>query len=289
MYYRRKIVLALLDAFGNNLSNIFFQKILFLFCQNQSEPVYNFVPYKYGPFSFQSYRDRRTMIKYGQLANNYNWSKITSSNFINQITKDDQLIISNLKRRFYNFSNSDILDFVYQNYPKYAVKSELNKTRKVNLNSRVDNTNNKLVFFTIGYEGLSIDSFLKKLMDNEIYLICDVRKNPISMKYGFSKNELKNLLKRIKVEYIHIPELGIDSKKRENLNTPQDYFLLFSDYEKNYLPNRSNQLKTLKDYLFQHRRIAITCFESDYKFCHRHKISEALEKNKDWNIPIIHL
>ena len=68
MYYRRKILLAFLQAFNNRLEKIALQKLLFLFCNKQSTPAFEFIPYKYGRFSLQSYKDIRTLIKYNLLS-----------------------------------------------------------------------------------------------------------------------------------------------------------------------------------------------------------------------------
>ena len=42
---------------------------------------------------------------------------------------------------------------------------------------------------TVGYEGLSIDEFLMKLIREKIHILIDVRKNPWSMKFGYKKHE----------------------------------------------------------------------------------------------------
>jgi hypothetical protein len=43
---------------------------------------------------------------------------------------------------------------------------------------------------TIGYEGRSLEAFLNLLLQNSVTLLCDVRRNPLSRKYGFSKSTL---------------------------------------------------------------------------------------------------
>ncbi len=67
MYYRRKIVLALLQQFGNELKSKRFQQLLLIFTRRQKKPVYEFIPYKYGAFSMQARANKGTMIKYGLL------------------------------------------------------------------------------------------------------------------------------------------------------------------------------------------------------------------------------
>ena len=62
MYYRRKILLALIEVFGGSLPNTDCEKLLFTFCQQTGKNHYDFFPYKFGPFSFLSYYDKRRMI-----------------------------------------------------------------------------------------------------------------------------------------------------------------------------------------------------------------------------------
>jgi hypothetical protein len=54
MFYRRKIILALLQAFDNQLEKIALQKLLFLFTNRQLKPEYEFVPYLYGCYFFSA-------------------------------------------------------------------------------------------------------------------------------------------------------------------------------------------------------------------------------------------
>ncbi len=65
MYYRRKIILSLLQVFDNKLDKIQLQKLLFLFSRyNIEKKTYDFVPYKYGCYSFQANQDLLTLKKY---------------------------------------------------------------------------------------------------------------------------------------------------------------------------------------------------------------------------------
>ena len=52
MFYRRKVILSLLQSLGGELSKTDFQKHLFLLTRLQDAPSYDFVPHHYGCFSF---------------------------------------------------------------------------------------------------------------------------------------------------------------------------------------------------------------------------------------------
>jgi uncharacterized protein (DUF488 family) len=84
--------------------------------------------------------------------------------------------------------------------------------------------------FTIGYEGDSIDGYLDRLIRNNVKLLCDVRRNPLSRKTGFSKNQLESYCNKVGIEYLHLPSLGIPSHRRRELNTLADYEALFVEY-----------------------------------------------------------
>ncbi len=63
MFYRRKIILALLQIFDGHLDKIRLQKLLFLFAQHQKKADYDFVPYRFGCFSYSANADTTAMVR----------------------------------------------------------------------------------------------------------------------------------------------------------------------------------------------------------------------------------
>ena len=63
MFYRRKIILSLLQLLGDEVEKTKLQKLLFLFSQRKQNPEYEFVPYKFGCYSYSAGADLKTMIK----------------------------------------------------------------------------------------------------------------------------------------------------------------------------------------------------------------------------------
>jgi hypothetical protein len=72
MFYRRKIILALLEVFGGRLEKINIQKLLFLLCNKQQRPEYDFIPYLFGSFSHSAKADLFTMVQKGFLSEDDN-------------------------------------------------------------------------------------------------------------------------------------------------------------------------------------------------------------------------
>ncbi len=151
------------------------------------------------------------------------------------------------------------------------------------------NTDVKPSVFTIGYEGLTIDAFLNKLISNNITVVVDVRNNPQSMKYGFSKSSFKQYIEKTGMKYILIPELGIPSAMRKGLGESVSHKTLFKIYAGKLLPRQENAIKQLLDLTNQDERIALVCFEADHHHCHRYTLVEHLQKNEAFKRTVIHL
>lgn len=69
LFERQRVLLTLLDAIDEPVAHTDFQKLLFLFAKEwQETPSYEFVPYRFGGFSFTSYADKKKLISKGLLA-----------------------------------------------------------------------------------------------------------------------------------------------------------------------------------------------------------------------------
>jgi uncharacterized protein (DUF488 family) len=287
LYHRQKLLLSLVEAAGGELPATDLQKLLFLYTRHcEKDASFQFVPYRFGCFSFQSYADRNMLVKKGMLHEDEakNW-KVT--NLAKSYSNPDQVKL--LKHFMTNIASErgrDLVRRVYKEEPFYATRSEIidqvfpDPSERKKLLSSVKFATNRALF-TIGYEGDSIDGYLNRLIANNVKLLVDVRRNPLSRKTGFSKRHLAIYCNRVGIEYLHMPQLGIPSHRRRELNTQADYDALFVEYEKEDLPQQRPAISELLVLLKKHNRIALTCFELESHCCHRHCVSEAMEANDD--------
>ncbi|WP_338768541.1 DUF488 family protein [Bernardetia sp. ABR2-2B] len=294
MYYRRKLLLSILDIFEGELSNTYLQKVLFLVTRLQTKKSYDFVPYKYGCYSFQANQDLNTLSKYGLIEketknNQSTWKLIENDSMVYKLNKEDKQFILDIKKEIEFLPLNKLVKHTYIKYPFFATKSQIaerllsdEELKKVNEQKR--NYKEQKVF-TIGYEGVSLEKYLNKLIINDVKLLCDVRKNPLSMKYGFSKNRLKSACEAVGIEYLHIPQLGIVSSKRQKLNNQKDYDILFKEYEKTTLKENKEYLLLINDYINEYSRIALTCFEKEVCMCHRGVVLKNIINQENWDIP----
>ncbi len=287
-------MLSLLEAFGGRLSKIDLQKYLFLFTQIcQKEKSYEFVPFKYGCFSFQSYADRRRLTEMGVLKSVDAWELEDGATFLASIKREDRQKIELFQQKYSAVKGNDLIHEVYKKYPYFATRSEI----AYDLMSDADMqkiqdarpSSKEHCFFTIGYEGSSFENYLNKLIQNNISVLVDVRKNPLSRKYGFSKKTLSGTLAKLEIEYLHFPELGIVSEKRQSLKSQSDYDRLFDEYEDTVLKENIASVRQLYNIFMQYGRVAITCFEAEACMCHRGRVVKALQALPEWKYDIQHL
>ena len=240
MYYRRKILLSLINEFGGLITKTDCQKLMFLFCEQTRNSYYDFFPYKYGAFSHVLYDDKRQLMRLGWLKNEEEYTLSNSKRMENELEREDQIALAAFKREVKGTRGKKLVRKVYLEFPRLAYNSEiLSKVlspvelEKVKRSWKKDDS---MCLFTLGYEGKSIDYYLDQLVAHNVKVLIDVRKNPISRKFGFSKNKLSRYVSNLKIRYIHMPELGIPSKLRKKLEGRNAYDRLFRYYRNHLLP-----------------------------------------------------
>ncbi|EFH86782.1 DUF488 family protein [Ktedonobacter racemifer] len=293
MFYRRKILLALIEAFGGTLTKTDCQKLLFLFCQRRGKNYYDFFPHKYGNFSLILAQDKNRLADLGLLTSHSDFQLQDSQSYSDQLEAKDRAALHDLVTEIGSVRGEKLIRKVYLEEPQYASRSQIaREVLKDTEYMQVQASWNKEhmpCLFTLGYEGLSIDAYLNLLVSYNINTLVDVRKNPLSMKYGFSKKRLSDYTKLAGINYIHIPGLGVPSNLRKELNSEKAYKDLFEFYSAHILPDRTDELEKLKSIISDQGRVAITCFEADHHFCHRHKVAEYLEHDPSFDTQIVHL
>ncbi|MBS0623302.1 MAG: DUF488 domain-containing protein [Verrucomicrobia bacterium] len=307
MFYRRKVILSLLQLFDGQLDKIRLQKLLFLFTNKQTlvrqggKAEYDFIPYKFGCYSYSANADMTAMVRKGFLNEDEKHfslpdlqaGKTDKTDYLKQLKPDDKKLLQEVKANYGRMSATALMKHTYINFPFYAIKSEVaeniltkDEFEKV---SKAKTKGNKTVLYTIGYEGISLEEYLVRLLKNDVKVLVDVRNNPLSMKYGFSKSQLKKYCASLGIGYVHIPEVGIQSDQRQELNTQSDYDKLFAVYRKNNLSKTSSYQNEILKLLKQHKRIALTCFEANICQCHRKHLAEAIENLPDFNYEVKHI
>ncbi len=283
-----------MQLFDGQLDKIRLQKLLFLFTLRQSKPEYDFVPYKYGCYSYSANADLTTMASKGLLLESQkHFAKLDKTDYLKLVKPEDFKHLKDVKSEYGKMSANSLMRYTYVNYPFFATRSEvavdiLDKDELENVKAAKPN-GIRTVLFTIGYEGISLEEYLVRLLKNDVKVLVDVRNNALSMKYGFSKTLLKRYCESLGIKYIHIPEVGIQSEQRQELATQADYDKLFTVYRNQNLTKTIKAQTDILNLLRENRRIALTCFEANICQCHRKHLAEAIEKLPSFKYKVEHI
>ena len=297
LYERQKHLLALLDALGGNVGGQDYQKLLFLYCHEPGvEAPYEFVPYRFGGFSFTSYADKRRLIERGLLADDERaWRLTPEGKALAKVGASLRLGMDRFAQTHATLRGDALVAEAYRRHPYYATRSEIAgrvlasdaAALQAIETARPAATSPGLC--TIGYEGSTLENYLNRLLRGGVTQLCDVRRNPLSRKYGFSKGTLSHACENVGIRYEHLPELGISSDQRRALNTQEDYDALFEIYERDSLPQQTAALARIRSWINEGYRVALTCFEKLPHQCHRHCVAEALEQADPQKLRPLHL
>ena len=285
-YRRQRLLLYFLECLspgpaskGVGIPKTDLQKLLLLYSLENGSTHYNFVPWKRGGHSFQCETDLNLLEKRG-------WIREQGDRvFLKRGIKIEHWAVKSEERekvqdwlRGCTWRGDELVKRTYQLHPYYAfhssIKANLLNAEELEKVERSVGTieSDEMIIFTIGYEGINFETYLNKLISNHIAMLCDVRHNPLSRKFGFSASMLSSVLPKLNIKYRHFPGLGVVSERRRELNTQADYKLFFQSYSES-LMERKEELESLKQVIEAKRRVALTCFEANSEQCHRHCIS----------------
>jgi len=221
------------------------------------------------------------------------FQRIDKTDYLSQLRETDRTNLLKIVNLYGGLKRNNLIKHTYIHYPYWATNSTM--AENILSSAELDKVNeartvkSNKTLYTIGYEGISLEEYLNRLIKNDVKVLVDVRCNPLSMKYGFNKNQLLKSCSSIGIEYIHIPDVGIQSDQRRELNTQADYDTLFVEYRKTNLTNSKSSQQRILDLLNEKKRIALTCFEANICQCHRKHLSEAIQVLSENKIEIQHI
>ena len=275
MLRRQRTVLKLLSTAGGALSATQLQKYIFLLREEtllcHDSTFYEFLPYRFGPYSFAAQREIETLTAYGYMESVGSSLRITTlgKNEASKSEADTARAVLAVVSHYGKKPLRSLLKDVYARYPWFASNSELDDL--IPAGATKPKTAPPAVY-TIGYESRSVDGFLNNLIRAGIRRIIDVRANPVSRKYGFARSTLASLAGKLGLGYSHFPELGISSKKRKEARTRSEFVELFSYYERQVLPARMTEMGRVAE-LMKSTPSVLVCMEKEAVDCHRSRLA----------------
>jgi uncharacterized protein (DUF488 family) len=291
MLIRQRTILRLIEKANQPMSRTVVFKLAFLLRHEtvlaEDSTFYDFLPYRFGPYSFAMHREIEALVSYGYLDGR---SSDLGTSFVLGNTPNEYELpaavdaaVDSVLRRYAGVCQSDLVRDVYARYPWYAINSELRKLVSTPLPRRGDAT---LAVYTIGYHRTSIDSFANRLLEEGVRSVVDVRANPVSRKYGFAGSSLRSICRKVGLGYHHFPRLGIPSANRKGVSGAAAFSALFSSYERNTLCSNTADVAAVSA-LMKCSPSVLLCAEQNASECHRSRLAVAVANTT--GLPVIDL
>lgn len=131
--------------------------------------------------------------------------------------------------------------------------------------------------FTLGYEGLDLDTFVQVLLDNGVECLLDVRQRPQSRKRGFSKTALANACVENNIGYQHLAVFGCPLDVRNAYREDGDWKNYTSAFLEHLETPELKQATANLAGIAWDRCYCLMCFEADENYCHRLFVARAVE------------
>jgi hypothetical protein len=289
MLRRQRTILKLLSAADGALSATQLQKYIFLLREEtflcHDSTFYDFLPYRFGPYSFAAQREIETLTAYGYIESVGSSLCITAlgKNEASKSEPDTVRAVLAIVSYYGKKPLQSLLKDVYARYPWFASNSELEDLIPT---GAAKPKPAPPAVYTIGYEDRSVDGFLNKLIRTGIRRIIDVRANPVSRKYGFARSALASLAGKLGLGYSHFPELGISSDKRKGVGTRSEFAELFRYYERQILPARVAEMANVAEIMSATPSVLL-CMEKEAVDCHRSHLATCIASLT--NLNLVHL
>lgn len=143
-----------------------------------------------------------------------------------------------------------------------------------------------MYLFTLGYEKLQPESYVKALMDAGVKLVVDVRENPWSQRPAYVGGTLRRSLEAANIEYSHWKLLGNPARIRKTARTASQCLRQYRAYL-NQDPNALHLLlEEIRCLERQGIALCLTCYERDPNKCHRSVIVNELVRRESSLQPI---
>ena len=277
MHPRKRLLLRLAHLEGGEIDRLGLVKLAFLIAQHPDTPSslrYDFVPYRYGPYSFALYRDWHGLAESGFAHADGGDSgpfRITEAgqSLANETTGELVPLADSVHKEWSGKSIEVIIRHLYELHPWYAHRSDWDG----GVHKR-DMPAAELAVYTVGYQGLSIDAFLNLLIERGITHLVDTRFTPASRVYGYHATTLQRLCGYVGIVYQPEPMLGVPKRERARFMQSRNHAQFAEDYARVLDDNPDRVRETAR--LVATNPSAVMCYEREVQDCHRSMLAHEL-------------
>ena len=135
-----------------------------------------------------------------------------------------------------------------------------------------------LELYTLGYQGVDVNTYVRKLKAVGVGIVADVRETPWSHKRGFCKNALSSELSKAGIDYIHVKSAGNPKENRRTAPDLTECLRRYTHYLRENPAGINDLIQVVRIAASSNRTVCLTCFEKDVHDCHRSILVDAMRK-----------
>jgi hypothetical protein len=135
-----------------------------------------------------------------------------------------------------------------------------------------------LDLYTLGYQGVDVNTYVRKLKAAGVGIVADVRETPWSHKRGFCKNALSSELSKAGIDYIHVKSAGNPKENRRTAPDLTECLRRYTHYLRENPAGINDLVQVVRIAASSNRTVCLTCFEKDVHDCHRSILVDAMRK-----------
>ncbi len=225
---RQKVLLALLEQVGHPLSATVFVKLVFLLRQEtglqDDNTFYDFVPYRYGPFSFALYRELSSLRNQGYVVPGEERITLASGTWeltrraIADLPAATCRAVATVAAGYGTKSQNSLLREVYAKYPWYAKRQRI---RWTSAGQPSQSFYGRDCGIHHGIRGQVGRPLLRRPAAGRVFepsWMCAA--NPVSRKYGFAKRSLQEISPKLGLDYFTPAGVGYSRRPAHGVNEP---------------------------------------------------------------------
>lgn len=279
-----RLLLEVVEQSGGGASWTKLTKCMFLLSREtrwgREACPYEFVPYRYGPFSFLAARDKDALCAAGVVSDDGGALRLSQARVGD--LPEARPAVEEIMSRYGRKPTEWLIAYTYRTYPFWAALSDRGDlTAPRHRLPQADPA-----AYTIGYSRRTIDGFLLRLLEKGVSGVVDVRRVPASRVYGFHKTTLRKHLGRLGLSYYPRPHLGIPSEQRRGIGAGRARRALLDDYRRRARAEAMSDVRELAR-LMAERPLALMCAERHASDCHRGELATLIAG--EGSLRVVHL
>jgi hypothetical protein len=266
---RRTLLLSMLSELSKPVTTNRLHLLVALLSVNEANPSWYFIPTDRGPFSVDLLHDLRAFekAKFVQIdEGGVSVDQAVGEKELSSLDTENLELLYKTIDSYAAMQDDLLLDHALLSRPFWGIRTKRKGAEIQQIRQQVSSAIRGL--YTLGYEGLSIDSFINLLLMVDVQQVIDVREFAFSRRSEYAKKNLDEALSLAGITYTGVPEVGIPTKARKEILEDKSKEELLAYYESEILPDTGPYADEVARLVRKHN-IALICHEEDPGQCHR--------------------